>query len=382
MSYNVNKSNGDLLVVVEDGTADVNSTSITLLGKNYPGYGEFINENFVHLLENFASTTQPNAPVEGQLWYDSVGKVIKVYNGTAFVSSSVSLQLDTTNTSAHYVTFIANEQGTEPFKIARNKALSIQPSTGNVGINKNSAAESKLEINNGLLTRPLAQPISGTVMHLHGADSSSTAILLDSYSGTIPLAGALSAGIMARMSRGTSAAPTGLLDNDFIMAFNGRGHDGTSYSPNAAAMIYRANQNWNTTGHGTRIEWYTTINNQAVMSLKMILDHNGDLSTTGDIIAFNTSDITLKTDVEPIQDALTKVCQLTGIKHGWLEEAGKDTSTKTVGVIAQQVKEILPEAVKIKSNGFLGVDYNQLVALLIEAVKTLKNEVDVLKKAI
>lgn len=378
MAYNINKSNGDLLVVVEDGTVDITSTSLTLVGKNYPGYGEFLNENLIHLMENFASTTAPSAPVVGQLWYDSANSSIKVYNGSLFVNAGSSLQLDQSSTGAHFVTFVANEQGTEPFKIARNKSLSIQPSSGNVAINKNSAASSKLEINNGLLTRTLQTPNSGTVVHLHGADNESCIILLDSYTGTINQSSALSSGFVTRMSRGTSATPTALLSNDFIMSFNARGHDGTGYSLNTASMQYRANQNWTSTNHGTRIEWWTTNNNQATQSLKMILDHNGDLSTTGDITAFNTSDISLKTDIEPLTDALAKITRLDGIQFKWNELLGK-TVSRSVGVIAQQVNEVLPEAVKRKDSGFLGVDYTQLIPLLIEAIKDLKSHVDELK---
>ena len=51
MPYAINKSNGDLLVTVEDGTADLTSTSIALVGRNYAGYGEYLNENMVHLLD-------------------------------------------------------------------------------------------------------------------------------------------------------------------------------------------------------------------------------------------------------------------------------------------------------------------------------------------
>ena len=379
MAYNINKSNGDLLVVVEDGTADITSTSLTLVGKNYPGYGEFLNENFIHLLENFSSTTAPSAPVEGQLWYDAANRTIKVYNGSLFVNAGGGLQLDTSSTTVHYATFVANETGTEPFKIARNKSIGIQPSTGFVSINKNSAALSKLEINNGVLTRSLASPVTGTVIHLHGADSESCAVLLDSYTGTSNQVNVLSSGFICRASRGTSAAPTTLLSNDFIMSFNGRGYNGSAYSTNAVSMQFRASQNWTSSANGTRIEWYTTTNGQTSNTLKMILDNNGDLSTTGDITAFNTSDITLKTDIQPLTGALDKVAQLDGIQFKWIESLGK-TVTHSVGVIAQQVKEVLPEAVKQKESGFLGVDYTQLVPLLIEAIKDLKLQVDELKK--
>jgi hypothetical protein len=55
-----------------------------LVGKNYAGYGEFLDENFIHLLENSANTSAPGAPLTGQLWWDSTNALMKVYNGTAF----------------------------------------------------------------------------------------------------------------------------------------------------------------------------------------------------------------------------------------------------------------------------------------------------------
>jgi len=84
MAYSVNKTDGSLLVSLNDGVADTSSTSITLIGKNYRGYGESLNENFVKILENFSSGTAPSNPIRGQIWYDTVNEQIKVYNGSSF----------------------------------------------------------------------------------------------------------------------------------------------------------------------------------------------------------------------------------------------------------------------------------------------------------
>lgn len=84
MSYQINKTNGELLTELVDGTIDSSSTDITLVGRNYKGYGEAFNENFVSLLENFASTSAPTAPMVGQLWYDTSDARLKIYDGTSF----------------------------------------------------------------------------------------------------------------------------------------------------------------------------------------------------------------------------------------------------------------------------------------------------------
>ena len=83
MAYVINLTNGGSLVTVEDGTID-QSTSLKLVGKNYAGYGEIQNENFIHLLESFSSGNQPAGPISGQVWFDSSLKKLKFYDGTKF----------------------------------------------------------------------------------------------------------------------------------------------------------------------------------------------------------------------------------------------------------------------------------------------------------
>ncbi len=83
MAYVINLTNGGSLVTVEDGTID-QSTSLKLVGKNYAGYGEIQNENFIHLLENFSSANQPAGPLNGQIWFDNSQKKLKFYDGTKF----------------------------------------------------------------------------------------------------------------------------------------------------------------------------------------------------------------------------------------------------------------------------------------------------------
>jgi hypothetical protein len=83
MSYQVDKFNGQFLVSVADGSIDT-STDLRLVGKNYAGYGEIQNENFLHLLENFSNTTSPPKAIVGQLWYDSENSKLKFFNGTRY----------------------------------------------------------------------------------------------------------------------------------------------------------------------------------------------------------------------------------------------------------------------------------------------------------
>jgi hypothetical protein len=81
MSYVINKFSGAQLVVLEDGTIDT-TTSIGLVGRNYVGYGEIQNENFIYLLENFANTSPPPRPLVGQIWFNTINNVAYTYNGS------------------------------------------------------------------------------------------------------------------------------------------------------------------------------------------------------------------------------------------------------------------------------------------------------------
>jgi len=99
MSYRLNRTDGELLVDLTDGILDNTTTDITLIGKNYKGFGEFLNENFIKLMENFASTSQPANPMTGQLWFDKEENRLKVYDGTSFRPATGSVVSSTRPTN-------------------------------------------------------------------------------------------------------------------------------------------------------------------------------------------------------------------------------------------------------------------------------------------
>ena len=84
MAYTLNKTDGTVLTDVLDNSVDRITTDLTLIGKNTPNYGEYFNENFIKLLENFSNSSAPRAPLKGQLWYDSGENKLKFFNGTEF----------------------------------------------------------------------------------------------------------------------------------------------------------------------------------------------------------------------------------------------------------------------------------------------------------
>jgi hypothetical protein len=98
MAYTINLTDGTIFATIADGTINT-ASSMTLVGKNYAGYGEFLDENFIRLLENASNTTAPGAPLEGQLWWDSGNSLLKVYNGTVFKTISAATSSATAPTS-------------------------------------------------------------------------------------------------------------------------------------------------------------------------------------------------------------------------------------------------------------------------------------------
>lgn len=84
MTYRINKTDGNQLVDLPDGTFDTDTTSLTLIGRNVTSFGEAVNENFIKLLENFSSTSAPENALKGQLWYDTAAGRLNIYDGNTF----------------------------------------------------------------------------------------------------------------------------------------------------------------------------------------------------------------------------------------------------------------------------------------------------------
>jgi len=104
----------------------------------------------------------------------------------------------------------------------------------------------------------------------------------------------------------------------------------------------------------------------------------GILSVTDDITAFWSSDERLKDNITPIHDPLSKVVSISGNTFDWNDKSNK--SGNDVGLIAQEIEKVLPEAVTTRDNGYLAVDYHKVVPLLVEAIKELSGKVDALEQ--
>ena len=105
------------------------------------------------------------------------------------------------------------------------------------------------------------------------------------------------------------------------------------------------------------------------------------LETSGDIVAFGSSDRELKDDIKPIENPLEKMDKIGGYTFVWNDKQnvykGKD-----IGVVAQEIQEIMPEIVATRANGYLGVKYEKIVPLLIESIKENTKQIKELKQEI
>ncbi len=99
MAYTINKTDGSVVATITDGTVN-STTSLSLFGKSYSGFGEALNENLVKLLENSSSTAAPTAPLKGEIWFDANTNQVKVYDGSAFKPTGGAKSQATAPTSA------------------------------------------------------------------------------------------------------------------------------------------------------------------------------------------------------------------------------------------------------------------------------------------
>lgn len=126
MAYNIAKTDGTILGTILDGTVDTSKTSLTLIGRNYSNYGQFMVDNLVSLVENFAYSISPSNPLAGQLWWDTDETRLKVYTGSAFKvisSATAATSAPTTTVAGDLWWDTTNDQlyiynGTSPYNSA------------------------------------------------------------------------------------------------------------------------------------------------------------------------------------------------------------------------------------------------------------------------
>ena len=127
-----------------------------------------------------------------------------------------------------------------------------------------------------------------------------------------------------------------------------------------------------------------TVNGDTKLNKKLILAKCGDVAKRIDRAdRLPSSDRNLKTNITQIKNSLSKILQLNGVEFDFIESANSGyLGVHQIGLIAQDVKEIIPEVVGENVDGNLGVSYQHLVALLVEAVKEQQEQINELKRKI
>jgi hypothetical protein len=123
MPYNITKSDGTPLVTVPDNKIDTSSSSLSLIGRNALNFGQAIDQNFINLMQNFANTNAPSMPLDGQLWYDTSNRILKIYNNSTI--SWTPLYPAFTGSSGLVTTKIGPSNSGIAITIADQKIISV-----------------------------------------------------------------------------------------------------------------------------------------------------------------------------------------------------------------------------------------------------------------
>ena len=127
--------------------------------------------------------------------------------------------------------------------------------------------------------------------------------------------------------------------------------------------------------------YFATTNSYAAGSkTAMWLDHNGTLRVTADIVAYYSSDKRFKDNLVKINNPLVKINKLSGYYFNWNDKQDTyEKGSKDIGIIAQEIEEVLPEIVQTRENGYKAVKYEKIVALLIEGIKEQQQTIEKLE---
>ena len=232
MAYTIVKSDGTILTTIADGTINTTSTSVGLPGRNFAGYGQQLDTNFVHQLENFADTTPPANPLTGQLWYNTNANTLYVCptdglsNANAWVSLAVS--------SANSTTTFGSVQVTG--NLAANNITAANNVTGANGVFTNISVSSTANISSGTANIGTGN-IGSLFTQSINASSQSTAL---SITGVVTANGN---GTVSGYGNATSAAGTSMWVTGGNLIVAGAGNVGirTDYYMYANGAVFGGN---------------------------------------------------------------------------------------------------------------------------------------------
>jgi hypothetical protein len=346
-------------------------TSLNLYGQGALTYGEGINEDLLHLLENFASPTAPVNPTVGQLWYDTTTDALFVYDMVLAWKQSGYSQEEILNILASNIVRVITPAAGDNSTSVATTAWVTDNVTDSIGTSLAAhEADYMLHLTafqNDLLDGIIPTITSGEINALDGITGNIQQLINNvsssSASTYVPIA-----------NTATTATPNKILYLD------------------ASGQLPATASNANTLANIASSSYVR--NDNGLVTLPAGLNVTGNITAGGNVIGYY-SDGRLKTNIKTIDNALDRVSAMSGVFYTASELAATYgyTSTGTeVGVIAQQVQAVLPEVIKLapfdtnidgtskSGENYLTVQYERIVPLLIEAIKELKAEIDLLKK--
>jgi len=390
MSYIVNKTNGEILLVLQDAVVD-RSTSLQLVGKSSVGYGEYQNENFVFLLENFANSNPPSTPIKGQTWYDSEKNTLNAYTGQAwqpvgrplFSEQAPSNPLEGTFWFKQSVQSLSmwegqqwitiGPQGVIGFGETRNNSLTVKDIQGvhrpviltvvdDTVVAITAREDFTIDVNSTIL---------GFDEIKSGINVSSNSKMYGNLVGVASEAEKLKNG---QQINGTVFNGTTNVETEYWGKARSITIGGTTKAVNGIADVF-----WTV----PEVIPQTTLLRIGSLGVGTFASGNiGQIRATGEIVS-NFSDDRLKHKLEHIEQAVEKIQQLDCFYYipNQLAQSLGYEAKKQVGLSAQQVNEVLPEVVAPApvDDAFLTIQYEKMIPLVIQAIKELSIEVKNLK---
>ena len=330
MAYKINSTFGTLLVTLADGTIDVATTDLALIGKGYAGFGEKLNENLVKLLENFNNTSAPANKIIGQLWYDQTNKQLNIYTGAKFkpvgsTTNSTSaptnavqgdLWFDTTNTQLYVY------NGTAwtligPTTVAGSGVTQIVSETApdNAGVNKSYLKlvtnDAVVGVVSNVAFTPSSTDTTAAALIAAGFSSVAQGIQLSSsvssakFRGTATdsdgLGGVAAANYLRSNANDTTSGTLGILNDSGLTL--GAGSDITMTLSSDNLTIANVTQDkdiiFTVNDNGTAVTMMTMDGSTGLLELPSVGDLRvkGNLTVDGTQTTFNTSTLTIEDNI-------------------------------------------------------------------------------------
>ena len=409
--YFITNTNGDDIFTIQPGAVDITHTDLRLYGMGAVLYGEGVDENLLRLTENFAISQKDsfdadyaallepksslsfrssgtgigplvgtgngiNNPRLGQTWFNTTDNVLYVYDGSGW------------STPAGLAGFLKRD-GSLPMSGNLDMAgfsilnLNVSPPSNPSDVATKAYVDSEIAaLDSSAITNVSSVTGSTVTLALNQLDSDITTLSTNVNNNFLQKAGGTMTGFLTLNSNPTNnlhAATKNYVDINFLRS-------NTTATKTSGSLIF--NENIAATFGGaadfvaTGIDLFSNFNNGGTWHIRHGLNErftlntfNGNFTATGDVTGF--SDSRVKANVQVIPDALDRVSQISGVTFSRLDL--DDNNARHTGVIAQDVQAVLPEAVHENKDGMLSVAYGNMVGLLIEAIKDLKEEVDSLK---